>query len=194
MISVKGLVTAAAMTATLVTSTPVFSDSITLPANSPLKDRQVSEEELAGILAAAQTQLIRLTDEATKAYRGQLTDARPNMPSAWMLMKDGTTVKRLSLGEQGAEVPASARIYMYRAAIKAIAQGGEINAAAILYTGRVSPDSEVEALVIEHEHRLGVSANKVIGFTVEGEDLRWAEPVSQSKPFEWFYDQESKKG
>ena len=194
MIPVRPLVSATAITATLLASSIALSESITLPANSPLKDGQVTEEEMASILSAAQTQLVRLTDEATKAYRGQLTDARPNMPSAWMLMKDGTTVKRISLGEQGAEVPASARIYMYRAAIKAIAQGGEINAAAILYTGRVSEGSEVEALVIEHEHRLGVSANKVIGFTVDGNELRWSEPVSQSKPFEWFYDGDSRKG
>ncbi len=194
MIPVRPLVSAAAITATLLASSIALSESITLPANSPLKDGQVTEEEMASILSAAQTQLVRLTDEATKAYKRQLTDASPNMPSAWMLMKDGTTVKRISLGEQGASVPASARIYMYRAAIKAIAQGGEISAAAILYTGRVSEDSDVEALVIEHEHRLGVSANKVIGFEVEGKELRWSAPVSQSKPFEWFYEGESKKG
>jgi hypothetical protein len=105
-----------------------------------------------------------------------------------MLMKDGETVKRINIDAQAVGMPAVAQLKMYRAAIKSIAQRGQINAAAILYTGRVSEGNETEVLVIEHEHRLGVSSNKVIGYEIRNGAISWAEPVSQEKPFEWFYE------
>lgn len=162
--------------------------SMAAPAGSPLDDGKLSEEELVQILASAQQQLIHLSEVATSEYEAELKDGAPNMPAAWMLMKDGKTVKRISLGEEGERVPAAAQIYMYRAAIKAIADQGEINAAAILYTGRLSKEDDTEVLVVEHEHRLGVSGNKVVAYALENGALKWSEPVTQKKPFEWFYD------
>ncbi|MBZ0333637.1 hypothetical protein MARI_12520 [Marinobacter sp. JH2] len=159
-----------------------------LPEHGPLADGKISEVELAGILATAQQQLIRLSDTATDEYQGALLDSEPNEPVAWMLMKDGETVKRLNLDSQVEGMPAAAKISVYRAAFKSVARKGEINAAAILYTGRLSEENETEVLVIEHEHRLGVSGNKVIGYEVEGGDIAWAAPVTQTKPFQWFYD------
>ncbi len=163
-----------------------------LPQDGPLADGELSQDEVAVILATAQQQLIRLSDAATSEYEAAIRDAEPNMPAAWMLMKDGETVKRINMDSQAQGVPASARIVMYRAALKSVARKGEINAAAILYTGRLNEESDTEVLVIEHEHQLGVSGNKVIGYDVEGNDISWAEPVTQKKPFEWFYD--AKKG
>ena len=159
-----------------------------LPESGPLADGKISEEELVGILATAQQQLIRLSDAATEEYQPTILDAEQNMPAAWMLMKDGETVKRLNLDGKIEGMPAQARIAVYRAAFKSVARKGEINAAAILYTGRLSDDNDTEVLVIEHEHRLGVSGNKVIGYEVEAGDIAWAKPVTQQKPFQWFYD------
>ncbi|MFV8571069.1 hypothetical protein ACNQ6O_07645 [Marinobacter sp. SBS5] len=159
-----------------------------LPESGPLADGKISEEELAGILVTAQNQLIRLSDAATSDYQSVILNAEPNMPAAWMLMKDGETVKRLNLDRQVEGMPATAKIAVYRAAFKSVARKGEINAAAILYTGRLNEGSDTEVLVIEHEHRLGVSGNKVIGYEVEGGDIAWAKPVTQQKPFQWFYD------
>ncbi|WP_323750836.1 hypothetical protein [Marinobacter sp.] len=159
-----------------------------LPESGPLADGEISQEELAGILATAQQQLIRLSDRATEDYQSVIVDPEPNMPAAWMLMKDGSTVKRLNLDSQVEGMPAATRIAVYRAAFKSVARKGEINAAAILYTGRVSEESDTEVLVIEHEHRLGVSGNKVIGYEIEGGDAAWVKPVTQKKPFQWFYD------
>ena len=163
-----------------------------LPKDGPLADGEISKDELAVILATAQQQLIHLSDEATAEYEAIIRDAEPNMPAAWMLMKDGETVKRINMDSQAEGVPASARIVMYRAALKSIARKGEINAGAILYTGRLNEETDTEVLVIEHEHRLGVSGNKVIGYELEEGDISWAAPVTQKKPFEWFYD--AKKG
>lgn len=159
-----------------------------LPKDGPLADGKISEEELAVILATAQQQLIHLSSVATEEYEPVIRDTAPNMPAAWMLMKDGETVKRLNMDSNAEGVPAPARIVMYRAALKSIARKGEINAGAILYTGRLSEDDETEVLVIEHEHRLGVSANKVIGYELESGKFSWAQPVTQKKPFQWFYD------
>ncbi|WP_303289498.1 hypothetical protein [Marinobacter sp. SS5-14b] len=159
-----------------------------LPKDGQLADGEISKDELAVILATAQQQLIRLSDEATAEYEAVIRDAEPNMPAAWMLMKDGETVKRINMDSQAEGIPAASRIVMYRAALKSVARKGEINAAAILYTGRLNEETDTEVLVIEHEHRLGVSGNKVIGYEVEGSDISWAEPVTQKKRFQWFYD------
>ncbi|WP_372965514.1 hypothetical protein [Marinobacter sp.] len=159
-----------------------------LPQDGPLADGKISEEELAGILSTAQHQLIRLSDTATHEYEEIIQDPAPDSPAAWMLMKDGETVKRLNLDSQVEGMPASAKIMVYRAALKSVARKGEINAAAILYTGRLNEESDTEVLVIEHEHRLGVSGNKVIGYEVEDGKIAWAKPVTQKKPYQWFYD------
>lgn len=148
----------------------------------------LTEEDVAMMIMGAQQQLIRLSEKATEEYQETLRGDTPNMPAAWMLMKDGETVKRLNIAGQADTMPAAAKIKMYRAAIKSIAQRGQINAAAILYTGRVNEQSSEQVMVIEHEHRLGVSANKVIGYRLQNGQLSWAEPVTQVKPFEWFYD------
>ncbi|MCD1630036.1 MULTISPECIES: hypothetical protein [Marinobacter] len=159
-----------------------------LPQDGPLSDGKISEDELGVVILSAQQQLIRLSEAATKEYQSAILEPGANTPKAWMLMKDGETVKRINIDAQAVGMPAVAQLKMYRAAIKSIAQRGQINAAAILYTGRVSEGNETEVLVIEHEHRLGVSSNKVIGYEIRNGAISWAEPVSQEKPFEWFYE------
>ena len=159
-----------------------------LPQSGPLSDGKVTEEEIGMFIVGAQQQLIHLSDTATKEYNESILGSGATMPAAWMLMKDGETVKRINIDGQAYGMPAAAQLKMYRAAIKSIARRGQINAAAILYTGRISENSDTEVLVIEHEHRLGVSSNKVIGYKIRNGSISWAEPVSQEKPFEWFYD------
>ena len=184
MFSRKHRALVAAFTLTSLWSLPASGQDV---AFDPLADGQLTDEELGVVVASAQQQLIGLTEKATEAYQEEITDDQPNMPAAWLLMKDGKTVKRINIDGQAQGIPASGRIKMYRAAIKAVAQGGAINAAMILYTGRINEDSDTQALVIEHEHRLGVSANKVVGYEVQSGQILWGEPVTQSKPYEWFY-------
>ncbi len=146
------------------------------------------KKELTKYAILGQQQLVYLIKEATDAYTGTLTDGKPNMPAAWMLMDDGTTVKRIDIDDQAGNAPAQVRILMYRAALKSIARRGKILAAAILYTGKVSKDSDEEALVIEHEHRLGISGNKIIPYEVNGGKVLYKEPATSEKPFQIFYD------
>jgi hypothetical protein len=167
---------------------PAVSMANELPEDGPLADGELSEEEVAVVLGTAQQQLIRLSEAATEAYERVIKNDDPGTPAAWMLMKDGETIKRIDIDDQAQDIPAAARIKMYRAAIKSIARRGHISAAAILYTGRANEQSDTRVLVIEHEHRLGVSANKVIGYEAGNGKISWAESVTRKKPFEWFYD------
>lgn len=146
------------------------------------------KQELAKYAVVGQQQILHLTEEATEDYTSTLADAEPNMPSAWMLLEDGESTKRISLDEQAADAPAQIRILMYRAALKSVAQRGKIHAAAILYTGRLKESSDEQALVIEYEHRLGISGNKVIPYKVTDGSVAYSEPVTSEKPFQIFYD------
>ncbi|MCM0611880.1 hypothetical protein KFJ24_05250 [Marinobacter sediminum] len=162
-----------------------------VPENSVISDGKLTKEELAQYAVIGQRQVVYLTEKATDEYSDELADAKPNMPGAWMLLDDGKTVKRINLDSQAGDAPAQVRILMYRAALKSIARRGKINAAAILYTGKVNEDSDKEALVIEHEHRLGISGNKVIPFEVKNGKVYYSEPVTSKKPFQMFYDNKS---
>ncbi|KAA1175100.1 hypothetical protein FWJ25_06960 [Marinobacter salinexigens] len=179
------------MTALGFSSIAVAEDSIAVkvPENSVISDGKLTKEELAQYAVAGQQQLVHLIEEATKQYSETLTDDTPNMPAAWMLMDDGETVKRINIDDQAGEAPAQLRILMYRAALKSIARRGKVNAAAILYTGKVNEGSDEQALVIEHEHRLGISGNKVIPYEVKGGTVSYSRAVNSEKPFQMFYDE-----
>lgn len=154
----------------------------------PSSEMTAVEQELRAYAIVGQRQLVYLTEQATKEYSDTLADSKPNMPAAWMLMSDGTTIKRIDIDDKAEGAPAQLRILMYRAALKSIARGDKINAAAILYTGKLRKDSDEEALVIEHEHRLGISGNKIIPYEVKGGKVLYGESVTSEKPFQLFYD------
>ncbi len=162
------------------------------PSASLTEDQEAAvKQELSKYAVLGQQQIIYLTKQATEEYSGTLTDASPNMPAAWMLLEDGTTIKRINLDGQAADAPAQIRILMYRAALKSVARRGKIHAAAILYTGKLREGSDDEALVVEYEHRLGIAGNKVIPYQVENGKVAYSEPVSSEKPFQIFYDSKS---
>lgn len=159
------------------------------PAVELTKDQEMAiKNELSKYAVLGQQQIIYLTKQATEEYSDTLTDPNPNMPSAWMLLDDGTTIKRIDLDEQAEGVPAQIRILMYRAALKSIARRGKIHAAAILYTGKLKEGSDDEALVVEYEHRLGISGNKIVPYQLNNGDVSYSEPVTREKPFQIFYD------
>ncbi|WP_417500500.1 hypothetical protein [Marinobacter sp.] len=146
------------------------------------------KKELSKYAVLGQQHIIYLSKHATDEYTETLTDSKPNMPSAWMLLDDGKTIKRINIDEQAQGAPAQIRIIMYRAALKSLAQRGKVHAAVILYTGKIKEDSDDQALVIEFEHRLGISGNKVIPYQVENGKVTYSEPVTGEKPFQIFHD------
>lgn len=149
------------------------------------------KRELSKYAVLGQQQILHLTKRATDEYSDALTDSKPNMPSAWMLLDDGTTIKRINLDGQAEGAPAQIRILMYRAALKSVARRGKIHAAVILYTGKLNEGSDDEALVVEFEHRLGISGTKVVPYQVENGKVAYSDPVANEKPFQIFYDSKS---
>ncbi len=160
------------------------------PPTAELSEEQemAIKQELSKYAVLGQRQILYLTQQATDEYADTLTDSNPDMPSAWMLLEDGTTIKRIDLDEQSEGAPAQIRILMYRAALKSVARRGKIHAAAILYTGKLKEGSDDKALVVEYEHRLGIAGNKVIPYQIENGKVAYAEPVTSEKPFQIFYD------
>lgn len=149
------------------------------------------KKELSKYAVLGQQQVLYLSKHATDEYAETLTDSKPNMPAAWMLLDDGKTIKRINIDEQAQDAPAQIRILMYRAALKSVAQRGKIHGSVILYTGKIKEGSDAEALVIEFEHRLGISGNKVIPYQVENGKVTYSEPVTSEKPFQIFHESKS---
>ncbi|MBK1849766.1 hypothetical protein FE845_00280 [Marinobacter sp. 1-4A] len=161
----------------------------TAPSGELTEEQEMAiKKELSKYAVLGQQQILYLTKQATDEYTETLTDSEPNMPAAWMLLEDGKTVKRINIDEQADGAPAQIRILMYRAALKSVARPGKIHASVILYTGKIREGSEDEALVVEFEHRLGISGNKVIPYQVENGKVSYAEPVTSEKPFQIFHD------
>src|SRR5699024_8287677 len=105
-----------ALLLTSVVATP-FASAQEPPAGELSKQQETAiKQELAKYAVVGQQQILHLTEEATADYTSTLADAEPNMPSAWMLLEDGKSTKRISLDEQAADAPAQIRILMYRAA------------------------------------------------------------------------------
>jgi hypothetical protein len=161
---------------------------VRIPENSVLSDGVIDKKEMASYLVVANKQLVYLAENATSEYAKRIDGSKTSMPSGWMLMKDGVTIKELKLDATGEGAPPEARIMMFRAAMKAIARRGQINAGAIVYAGQVSKENSQKVLAIEHEHRLGISATKLIPVEVKDQNLAFGEPVTQDKPFQFFYD------
>jgi len=158
---------------------------------SPVAVSAESEEvkkQMAVAVAQAKAQLVHLMSQSTEEYQSRLLKSEDPSPAAWMLMKDGDTVKKINMGSAAVDAPKSIKLMMYRAAIKSVAQRKQILAAAILYSGQLSEGNRATALVIEHEHMVGVSGHKVVGYEVSDGKVLWGEPVGHKKPFEWFYD------
>ncbi|EON92688.1 hypothetical protein MARLIPOL_08044 [Marinobacter lipolyticus SM19] len=187
----KSLVTIALTSALLTTPFALSEENqlaVEIPENSVLSDGMLTKEELAKFAVIGQQQLVKLTEKAMEEYTSELMDDDDNMPAAWMLLDDGETIKRINIDSQAEQANAQMRILMYRAALKSIARRGKINAAVILYTGKVKEGEDAEALVIEHEHRLGISANKVVPFHLEDGDASFSQAITREKPFQMFYD------
>lgn len=180
------LLSAVMLSAVFLASNVSAQESSAAPSSEDIE--VAAKKTVAAFMFIAQQQLVKLTEEATRQYADTLIDPEPNMPAAWMLMDDEGTVKRINIDAQAVDAPAQLRLIMYRAAIKSVARRGKIDAAAILYTGKVSEDSDQEALVIEYEHRLGISANQVIPYEVRDGKVLYGEPVIADKPFQLFYD------
>lgn len=160
-----------------------------------LSDGKLDDKDLAAVVAVAQRHLREMTDAAVGKAGNELEEAGIFRPMAFMVMKS-EKVQQMRLADEAEEAPAEIKVLMYRAGLKSIARRGEIHASIIAYPGNVEKDGEnIRAMVLEHEHRLGVSGFKLIPVKLEGGKASFGEPMTQDKPFQVFYDEkEENKG
>jgi hypothetical protein len=158
-----------------------------------LSDGKLDDKDLAAVVKVAQRHLKELTDAAVKEAGDELEEAGIFRPMAFMVMKSDK-VQQMRLADEAEEAPGQVKVLMYRAGLKSIARRGEIHSAIIAYPGSVEKDGEtIRAMVLEHEHRLGVSGIKLIPVKLESGEASFGEPMSQDKPFQIFYDEKEKK-
>lgn len=157
------------------------------PQGSKLSDGNLSREELARYVLMAKTQLIELTESALSDVKTDLESNGLVSPSATMILDDGT-VKQLNLREEAGNAPYALQLVMYRTALKSMARHGKISAAAILYSGGSATEQGAKALIIEYEHRLGVSGVKLVPYLLENGKVSYGEMKEKNKPFQLFYD------
>ena len=160
----------------------------TIPDNGVLSDGVLTKEELARYMVIAKAQLEYLTKHAAEEYAAELKGDTAPMPRAWMLMKDGESIKEVKLDQSGDGAPPEVRAVLFRAAMKSIARGGEISAATILFAGQMSAENPQKLLVFEYEHRVGVSSSKFVPYSAKNQSIYYGKPVIREKPFQLFYD------
>ncbi len=136
---------------------------------------------------AAERQLAALFKESIKRPVDSLSKDGKTMPSAAMMFVNGG-VKELDIKQK--DVPAGARVEIYRAALRAAARHHTIVAAVIYYTA-AAPEKDGKkqtVLVAEYEHLLGVSAMRIIPYKFKDGKLAFGKPIDRKKPFVMFYD------
>lgn len=154
-----------------------------------LSDGKLDDKDLAAVVAVAQRHLKEMTDAVVKKAGAELEEAGIFRPMAFMVMKSDK-VQEMRLEDKAEEAPGQVKVLMYRAGLKSIARRGEIHSSVIAYPGSVDKNGEtIRALVLEHEHRLGVSGFKLIPVKLENGKASFGEPMSQDKPFQIFYDE-----
>jgi len=183
-----------AMIAGFAFSTAVLAQDAIDREDHVLSDGKLDDKDLAAVVAVAQRHLTELTDSVVKNAGTELEEAGIFRPMAFMVMKSDK-VQQMRLEEKAEEAPGQVKVLMYRAGLKSIARRGEIHASAIAYPGSVEKDGEtIRALVLEHEHRLGISGFKLIPINLENGKASFGKPMSQEKPFQIFYDDKGEGG
>lgn len=151
------------------------------------KDHTLTKEELAKYAVLANRQLVTLTDAAIKNVKSDLEENGLVSPSAMMMLNDGT-MKPLKLGQEASSAPFGVQVVMFRAALKSMARHDKITAAAIIYGAGQTDASGKNALIIEYEHRLGVSGLKLVPYTQDHGKIAYGDVLNKKKPFQLFYD------
>lgn len=187
MMSITRVLTCCFVGAFLSVANPALAQDKTAETPTTGQDHTLTKEELAKYAVLAQKQLVVLTDAAIKSVKSDLEKNGLVSPTAMMMMNDDT-LKPLRLGDEASKAPFGIQLTMYRAALKSMARHDKITAAAIVYGAGSSDDSANNALVIEYEHRLGVSGLKLVPYTQDHGNIAYGEVLTKKKPFQLFYD------
>jgi hypothetical protein len=182
-----------AMIAGFVVSTQAYAQEAIDMEDHVLADGKLDITEVGAVVATAQSHLTQMTEVAVGAVRAELEEAGIFRPMAFMFMKSSEEVKKLTLEDEAEDAPSKLKVLMYRSGLKSLARHGEIHAALTAYPGSLEKDGEtIRVMVVEHEHRLGVSGLKLIPLQIGNGEVTFGEPMSQEKSFQIFYDGDKK--
>ena len=178
-----------AMIAGFAFSTAVLAQDAIDREDHVLSDGRLSEQDLSAVVAVAQRHLKEMTNAVVKMAGDELEEVGIFRPMAFMVMKSDK-IQQMELEGQAEDAPGQIKVLMYRAGLKSIARRGEIHAAVIAYPGSVEKYGKtIRTLVLEHEHRLGVSGFKLIPIKLKNGKASFGEPMTQEKQFQVFYDE-----
>ena len=187
MMSITRFLTLCSVTALLAMANPVLAQDKAGDAPTTGKDHTLTKEELAKYAVMANKQLVTLTEAAIDRVKSGLEDSGLVTPIGMMIMNDGT-LKPVDLDDKAKEAPLGIKIVMYRAALKSMARHDKITGATIVYGVDSKDGGGKSALVVEYEHRLGVSGMKLIPYSQDSGKVTYGKVLSKSKPFQMFYD------
>jgi|SRR5690554_2589273 len=153
-----------------------------------LADGELTNEELAIVLLTAEKDLNSLLEKAIASIEKDIEAAGVFSPRAWMVMKD-KEIKEVAFADDASQAPPEMKLHMIRVSLKSLARHDGIDSALIVYPGTMQKDDESQrVVVVEHEHRLGVSGTKLIPLELSGGKVSFGGALSQKKPFQIFYD------
>lgn len=155
-----------------------------------LADGELTKEELAIVLLTAEKDLNSLFDEAIANVEKDVEATGVFAPRAWMVMKD-KKIKEVTFADEATQAPPEVKLHMIRVSLRSLARHDGIDSALIVYPGTIKKDDESQrVVVVEHEHRLGVSGTKLVPLEFSGGEASFGAVLSQKKPFQIFYDKE----
>lgn len=159
--------------------------------NGVLDDGKLTREELAAAMLTAERDLSGMLEQAIVQVEDDMASAGIFAPAAWMVMKD-RELKSVKLSSEADQAPPSIKVQMYRASLRSLARHNRIDAVLIVYPGTITKDGVKErVVVVEHEHRLGVSGLKLIPLSYEQSEANFGAPIDQDKEFQIFYDEKA---
>ena len=158
-----------------------------LPKNHPLYDGKLDEFEVELAKRTAVEDLKKVQETMMNELTEMLSENGSFSPMAVMMLNSGE-VKPLKLEGEAKNAPNPLAVTMYRSALRSSARHQQIMAASIVYPAKSEEESSLSALVFEFEHRLGVSAIRLLPYKHENGDLAFGEAKQKDKPYQLFYD------
>lgn len=154
-----------------------------------LSDGKLTKEELAAAMLTAEKDMTSMLKASMSEVEKEVEASGVFGPGAWMVLKD-RSLKQVKLDEVAEEAPPSAKLQIIRASLRSLARHNKIDAAMMVYPGTINKDGTKDrVVVVEHEHRLGVSGIKLVPLSLVEGEVTFGAAISQEKSFQIFYDQ-----
>ena len=141
------------------------------------------------MVALARKQLNKLTKYALKQIKPKLSKTGSFEPIGVMLYRSGKVNKLELGGKDSQKVPAELRIRLDSLALRSMARHNTIDASVIIFAAKKNKGDKRKMIVMNYEHRFGMSGEKVIPYEFDNGKLKLFKPEYFPKPFFIFYSQ-----